>query len=214
MADPPARSRCASTCCSSVASCAIRGTVGAVAPSSRALAREMVRRARAGHARRSSSSSDRARARSPSAIVERLRPGDRLLAVELEPAFVEQLRDRWPSLDCVCASATELVELVARATASRPVDHIVSGLPFASLPAATSRQVLDGDSARAASGRHVHDVSVRARVHAAAAAALSARRRRTTRRSGVALDRVSELSAGVRAAVAPRAGKRLAQTPG
>ena len=76
------------------------------------------------------------------AILERLRPGDRLLAVELEPAFVNQLRDRFPSLDCACASATELVEL-ARARNFQAVDHIVSGLPFASLPAATSRQVLD-----------------------------------------------------------------------
>ena len=55
---------------------------------------------------------------------------------------MRQLHERFPSLDCACASATELVEL-ARARDFLAIDHIVSGLPFASLPAATSTQVLD-----------------------------------------------------------------------
>ena len=76
------------------------------------------------------------------AIVPRIGRAGRFLAVEIEPAFVEQLRRRFSSLDCVCASAAELVALT-RDRGFGPVDHIVSGLPFASLPPATTRQVLD-----------------------------------------------------------------------
>src|SRR5262249_2241645 len=55
---------------------------------------------------------------------------------------VAQLRGRFPGLNVACASATDLATL-ARERALGPVDHIVSGLPFASLPPSTSRQVLD-----------------------------------------------------------------------
>jgi phospholipid N-methyltransferase len=66
-----------------------------------------------------------------------------LLAVDVNRAFVEGLRRAWPGLDCVCASA----EILPMLTAERgwpAVDHIVSGLPFASLPSATTLVILDG----------------------------------------------------------------------
>jgi phospholipid N-methyltransferase len=117
------------------------GTVGTVAPSSARLARQMV------HA---------LDPRQPQTVVElgpgtgafteaivpRLGPAGRFLAVEVEPAFVEQLHLRFPAIDVACASAERLRELTQQRGLGQ-VDHIVSGLPFASLPSATSRGVLD-----------------------------------------------------------------------
>ena len=77
------------------------------------------------------------------AIVDRIAPGSKLLAIDLEPTFVERIRRRWPSVDCVCGSATDLEKLVNERH-MHPVDHVVSGLPFASLPVAMTREVLDG----------------------------------------------------------------------
>ncbi len=77
------------------------------------------------------------------AIVERIAPGSKLLAIDLEPTFVERIRRRWPSVDCVCASAADLEKLVNERHMN-PVDHVVSGLPFASIPVAMTRAILDG----------------------------------------------------------------------
>jgi phospholipid N-methyltransferase len=117
------------------------GTVGTVTPSSARLAHEMVRALEPGRAETVVELGPGTGAFTE-AIVECLAPAGHFLAVELEPAFVAQLRSRFPALDVVCASATDLAT-IAREHALGPVDHIVSGLPFASLPSATSRQVLD-----------------------------------------------------------------------
>ena len=115
-------------------------TVGAVAPSSRVLAQEMVRDI-------DPAAADRVVELGPGtgaftgAIVHRLGPGGRFLAVEIEPAFVEQIQRRWPTVDCVCASATDLEALVGGREFG-PVDHVISGLPFASLPAETTTRIL------------------------------------------------------------------------
>lgn len=74
-------------------------------------------------------------------VLARLRPGGRLLAVDIDPAFCARLRDRFPSLDCECASAVDLPALLA-ARGWSGAAHIVSGLPFASLPGAVSRAIL------------------------------------------------------------------------
>lgn len=117
-------------------------TVGAVSPSSRALARMMV----------SSLPHDTpvsvvelgpGTGAFTGAIVDRIGPDARFLAVDIEPAFVEQIRKRWPSVECVCASAENLERLV-RDRGIGPVDHIISGLPFASLPVGMTRQILEG----------------------------------------------------------------------
>ena len=76
-------------------------------------------------------------------IVGRVGPGCRVLAVEVNRAFVERLQRVWPQVDCVCASAETLPALAA-ARGMSGVDHIISGLPFASLPAETTRRILDG----------------------------------------------------------------------
>ena len=66
-----------------------------------------------------------------------------LLAVDTDRAFVERIRRAWPEIDCVCASA-ETLPLLAAERGWTDVDHIVSGLPFAVLPAATTRLIIDG----------------------------------------------------------------------
>jgi phosphatidylethanolamine/phosphatidyl-N-methylethanolamine N-methyltransferase len=117
------------------------GTVGTVAPSSTYLAREMVQ------------AIDPTR---PQTIVElgpgtgsftdeilaRLGDNDRFLAIEVEPDFVRQLRGRFPSTAIACASAADLASLAER-HGLLPIDHIISGLPFATLPAETTEQILD-----------------------------------------------------------------------
>ncbi|HEY6358202.1 MAG TPA: methyltransferase domain-containing protein [Vicinamibacterales bacterium] len=117
-------------------------TVGAVAPSSAVLARVMVTGVGECEAERivelgpGTGSFTRA-------IVRRLGARSRLLAVDLDAAFVEGIRRRWPTVECVCASAEALPE-VAAARGFLPVDRIISGLPFASLPEAITRKILDG----------------------------------------------------------------------
>jgi phospholipid N-methyltransferase len=120
-------------------------TVGAIAPSSRRLAREMVggidfeRPVRIVELGAGTGAFTRE-------IVERLGPEGRYLGVDIDAAFVARIRDRWPRIDCVCAPAETLPALAAERRLA-PVDHIVSGLPFASLPGATSRSILDAIAA-------------------------------------------------------------------
>jgi phospholipid N-methyltransferase len=76
-------------------------------------------------------------------LVSRMGSAGRLMAIELEADFAQKVRDRWPGIDCVLASATSLASLVGERRLG-PVDHIISGLPFASLPRNATRQILDG----------------------------------------------------------------------
>lgn len=114
--------------------------VGSVIPSSRALAREMARAVPV----------------DPHAVVvelgpgtgaltrqvvEVLAPGERFLAIDIDPEFCDNLRRRWPGIDCECGSAADLPQMLA-ARHWNGVNHVLSGLPFASLPAAISRAIL------------------------------------------------------------------------
>jgi phospholipid N-methyltransferase len=116
-------------------------SVGAIAPSSAALAAAMVE------------AIDFSRARSlvelgpgtgafTATIAGRLSPPARLLAIDREAMFVERLQGRWPNVECVTASAADLPHLAAE-RGLLPIDHIISGLPFASLPAAVTVSILD-----------------------------------------------------------------------
>lgn len=123
-------------------------------------------------------------------IAARLGPEGRYLGVDIDPAFVARIRDRWPHLDCVCAPAETLVALAADRQLS-PVDHIVSGLPFASLPLATTRQILDAIAETLRVGGTFTTFQY---VHAFGLPPAMAFRRETTRRLGVTP--VSRLVAG------------------
>jgi len=114
--------------------------VGAIMPSSAILARRMVRDVKP---------DSRVVELGPGTgvitreVLARNGEGGSLLAIDVDRAFIERLRRRWPGLDCVCASA-EILPLLAAERGWTHVDHIVSGLPFASLPASTTRLILDG----------------------------------------------------------------------
>jgi len=114
--------------------------VGALAPSSRTLAREMVR-----HIPLTATS--RIVELGPGTgvftreVIDRLPAGGRFLAVDINAQFCAELRHRWPSLDCEHGSAADLPAIIA-ARGWAGVDHMLSGLPFASLPAALSHAIL------------------------------------------------------------------------
>lgn len=158
--------------------------VGSVVPSSRALAREM---ARAVPVR-------------PTAVVVELGPGtgaltrqvievlaagERFLAIDIDPEFCERLRARWPDIDCECGSAADLPQMLA-ARGWSAADHVLSGLPFASLPAAVSRAILAAiDRSLSAGGTF----STFQYVHAYATPPAVAFRRQMAARFGPAISR-------------------------
>jgi phospholipid N-methyltransferase len=115
-------------------------TVGALTASSRALAAAMVRGLDLSRAGRVVELGPGTGAFT-GAIVDRLGPETTFLAVDIEPAFVEQIQKRWPKVECICASAERLDTIVSD-RGMCPVDHIVSGLPFVSLPPAMTRLIL------------------------------------------------------------------------
>lgn len=107
-------------------------SVGAVMPSSRALAQTML------------APIDFATARTivefgpgtgafTREIARRLSPGSHYLGIELNAAFVRTLQHALPTLEFVHGSAAELTRILARRGISG-VDAIVCGLPWATLP--------------------------------------------------------------------------------
>jgi phosphatidylethanolamine/phosphatidyl-N-methylethanolamine N-methyltransferase len=115
-------------------------TIGAIAPSSQALACAMIRHIDFG-AGPSVVELGIGTGAFTRQIAARIGPQGWYLGVEIEQAFVARARQQWPMLDCVCASADQLPDLLA-ARGVDAVDHIISGLPFASLPAAVTRAIL------------------------------------------------------------------------
>jgi len=114
--------------------------VGAIAPSSAMLARQVAKHVTPG---------SRVIELGPGTgvvtreVLARKGKSGTLLAVDTDRAFVERIRRAWPEVDCVCASAETLPRLAAE-RGWADVDHIVSGLPFAVLPAAATRLIADG----------------------------------------------------------------------
>lgn len=74
-------------------------------------------------------------------IMDRLGAGDRFLAIDIDAEFINELRTRWPKLECVHGSAEDLHRVVSE-RAMAPVDHIISGLPFSTLPTEMTRKIL------------------------------------------------------------------------
>jgi phosphatidylethanolamine/phosphatidyl-N-methylethanolamine N-methyltransferase len=118
-------------------------TVGAIAPSSRRLARAMldglslkqnagVRVVELGPGTGAVTGE----------IVRRLPDDAACLAIDVDPVFSARVGARWPRIVSVCDRAERLTE-IARARDLLPVDHIVSGLPFASLPVSSARAIVD-----------------------------------------------------------------------
>lgn len=158
--------------------------VGAVAPSSAILARSMVHRLHLDDAVRVVELGPGTGSLT-SVIAARLGPEARMLAIDVDRGFVDRLRVQWPRVECVCASATALPELAAERGLA-PVDHIVSGLPFASLPGEVTREILDGIEQTL---RHGGTFTTFQYVHAYPLPAAVAFRRDISRRLGVHPDR-------------------------
>jgi phosphatidylethanolamine/phosphatidyl-N-methylethanolamine N-methyltransferase len=116
-------------------------TVGAIAPSSRRLAERLVEGLDWAAARRIAELGP-GTGIVTGAIARRLASDARCLAVDRDPAFASRLDARWPRVECVADGAEALASL-GEARGLLPFDHIVSGLPFASLPAATTGRILD-----------------------------------------------------------------------
>lgn len=117
-------------------------TVGAVSPSSAAMAKMMVEHIPA----------DRpvtvvelgpGTGSFTNAIVKRVHRGSRVVAIDLEQSFIDQVRRRWPSVEAVCGSAVELEKLL-RDRKIAQVDHFICGLPFATLRKDEITRILDG----------------------------------------------------------------------
>ena len=117
-------------------------TVGAVSASSKAMAREMVREiptdkpVNVVELGPGTGSFTRA-------IVERIAPGSRFLAIELDGEFVERCA-RAGRQSSLCWHPLRSWSISSRSATCSPSNHIVSGLPFASLPVDVSRKVMDG----------------------------------------------------------------------
>jgi phospholipid N-methyltransferase len=120
-------------------------TIGAVAPSSRALALEIINDLDLSGAARIVELGPGTGVVTKE-IASRLGPQARCLAIEIDRGFAERLITRYPRVDVVCASAAALPQVAAEHGYDR-IDHIVSGLPFASLPAAVTAEILDGIAA-------------------------------------------------------------------
>ena len=93
-------------------------TVGALSPSSKALAYDIVNGLDLSGAVRVVELGPGTGALT-GAIVEKIGAEARFFAVDIEPAFVRQIRQRWPDIECVCASA----EQASTAVAARPSTH-------------------------------------------------------------------------------------------
>jgi phospholipid N-methyltransferase len=117
--------------------------VGAVAPSSRYLARKMVE----------SVDFDTAKViieYGPGTgvftaeIIKRMGPQTKLLVIETNPAFYKQLQAKYKTtenVEIINTSAENVGSLHAERSLSAP-DYIISGLPFAALPGDVSQAIL------------------------------------------------------------------------
>jgi phospholipid N-methyltransferase len=121
------------------------GTVGAVLPSTRYLARALVGRLELRHGELVVEFGP-GTGPMTAVIREHLPPGARYLGIELEPMFHALLVQRYPEFDFHLGSAGELSAILADRRLPQP-SRIISGLPFASLPAAVRERVVDGIAA-------------------------------------------------------------------
>jgi phospholipid N-methyltransferase len=122
-------------------------TVGAIAPSSRRLACAMLDGLSLAPGQRVRVVELGPGTGAVTSEIARRLPDDAVcLAIDVDPVFSARVAARWPRIDSICDGAERLVE-IAQARGVLPVDHIISGLPFASLPSATARAIADAIAA-------------------------------------------------------------------
>ncbi len=115
-------------------------TVGAVAPSSPALASRMMEAAEVGRARHVLELGPGTGAFT-SAILDSMPHQSSYLGIELNEAFVTQLKPRFPSMDFRIAGAQEF-DFPAYLAEREPFDVIVSGLPWTAFPRCLQEAIL------------------------------------------------------------------------
>lgn len=116
-------------------------TVGAIAPSSRYLARKMVDVIPLAEGEQVVEFGPGTGAFTGE-VLGRLPSRASYLGIELDERFVRQLQARFPSARFTCDSVARLRD-IAREHEIEAVDHVISGLPFASLPEEVTREVLE-----------------------------------------------------------------------
>lgn len=120
-----------------------RRQMGAIAPSSRHLARAMVewlpmRSTSTGYVVELGAGTGPI----THAIVERGFPQERLIAVEKSRLMSQNLQRRFPKAKIVCGDALELDRIVAEiAGPDRPIEAVISGLPLLCFPPETVEQL-------------------------------------------------------------------------
>lgn len=114
--------------------------VGAIAPSSRHLASEMLRRIDWNHC---TAIAEIGPGTGPftQAILNRCGKNTRFFAVEIDPEFVTHLKRRFPIADITQADASELKALCMERQIAQ-LDALVSGLPWAVFPEELQRKIL------------------------------------------------------------------------
>lgn len=75
------------------------------------------------------------------ALAQQLQPGDRHLAIELNPVMAAHLRTTHPTVEVVTGGAAELPQLLAE-RGIEAVDLVVSGLPWQAFSGPTGRQLI------------------------------------------------------------------------
>lgn len=115
--------------------------IGAVAPSGRALARQMLADLGdlTGHSLLEFGPGTGPFTR---VIAEMIQPGVDYLGLDTNAQFIDMLSDRFPDMRFVCASAADAPTLL-RDFNMPPVKAILCGLPFASLPYPVQDAVVD-----------------------------------------------------------------------
>lgn len=116
-------------------------SIGAIAPSSRFLARKMLEDVEMTSGMRVVEFGPGTGALTKQ-ILDVLPVDGQLLAIEREPVFVRMLTQRFPRGDFVLNTVAHVRE-IADTRGLLPIDHIISGLPFASLPEALTLDILD-----------------------------------------------------------------------
>jgi phospholipid N-methyltransferase len=116
------------------------GMVGAVAPSSPVLAREMAAVVPTSGDPVVVELGPGTGALSP-AVAERMPSGGRHVAIEVDTGMVEHLRANLPWLEVIQGDAANLVQLLGSAGIER-VDAVVSGLPWSIFPGEAQSRIL------------------------------------------------------------------------
>ena len=74
-------------------------------------------------------------------LLKHAKPHTRVIVVELDPDFCTRLRERFPTAEVVEGDATKMEQLLAERGITA-VDHVISGLPLPSFPAALRDAVI------------------------------------------------------------------------